>query len=355
MVYLNVGSRTHGRDTFFCVAKRKYPKKRRPGCRLNPARRNFRRELPEGTSLSLWQRAESIPHPFGFIPPKAPVLGAANGTKNTTPVDAAEHCRREREKPEGWPQEAATRQRDRDIPSAEPRSRRNAQGTAKRQVVGRPFFWLLFFGRAKKSNPTVGSGTHIQINIAKRYKTDYGQLDTMMSAKKVSNSLLSFTRLSSVLGPLSIDISPPWHFNESKGKRLPYEADYGIYLFSKPSYPTWEIPLAENDSEIWYVGKSAGDIGGRTWKHMGLIYEPGTNSPCTPRFKYNQWANVESVDSDIRKPITDGDVVIYVVKVSGSPSLTDTQRYLLPELLEKHVLSMHIHSTGKLLSFNFQL
>lgn len=81
MVYLNVGSRTHGRDTFFCVAKRKYPKKRRPGCRLNPARRNFRRELPEGTSLSLWQRAESIPHPFGFIPPKAPVLGAANGKK----------------------------------------------------------------------------------------------------------------------------------------------------------------------------------------------------------------------------------------------------------------------------------
>jgi hypothetical protein len=28
--YYNVGSRTHGRDTFFCFAKRKYPKKRRP-------------------------------------------------------------------------------------------------------------------------------------------------------------------------------------------------------------------------------------------------------------------------------------------------------------------------------------
>jgi hypothetical protein len=28
--YFNVGSRIHGRDTFFCVAKRKYPKKKRP-------------------------------------------------------------------------------------------------------------------------------------------------------------------------------------------------------------------------------------------------------------------------------------------------------------------------------------
>ncbi|MDO9424021.1 MAG: hypothetical protein Q7T40_07505 [Methylobacter sp.] len=31
------GSRTRRRDTFFCVAKRKYPKKKRPGCRLVPA------------------------------------------------------------------------------------------------------------------------------------------------------------------------------------------------------------------------------------------------------------------------------------------------------------------------------
>ena len=73
------GSRTRGRVTFLCVAKEKYPKERPPDCRLSPARRSFRRELPEGISLSLWQRAESIPRPSGLTPPKPPVLGAADG------------------------------------------------------------------------------------------------------------------------------------------------------------------------------------------------------------------------------------------------------------------------------------
>ena len=47
---LNVGSRTDDRDTFFCVAKRKYPKKRQPGFRLDPALlafdEGFRRAIP---------------------------------------------------------------------------------------------------------------------------------------------------------------------------------------------------------------------------------------------------------------------------------------------------------------------
>jgi hypothetical protein len=47
------GSCTRGRDTFFCVAKRKYPKKRRPGCRLLPALRRFYRRLPKGTPVPL--------------------------------------------------------------------------------------------------------------------------------------------------------------------------------------------------------------------------------------------------------------------------------------------------------------
>ncbi|CAD6881636.1 hypothetical protein, partial [Methylomonas albis] len=45
-----VGSRPDSRDTFFCIAKRKYPKKRRPGCRFDPARRSFRRGSTEGAS-----------------------------------------------------------------------------------------------------------------------------------------------------------------------------------------------------------------------------------------------------------------------------------------------------------------
>ncbi len=57
--YLHVGSRTDSRDTFFCSAKRKYPKKRRPGCRLPPAllafERGRRASCPYGNA----------PHPCG--------------------------------------------------------------------------------------------------------------------------------------------------------------------------------------------------------------------------------------------------------------------------------------------------
>jgi len=41
---------------------------------------HFRRGLPEGPSLALWQRASSCRAPAGSFPAKAPVLGAANGT-----------------------------------------------------------------------------------------------------------------------------------------------------------------------------------------------------------------------------------------------------------------------------------
>jgi len=105
MVYLNVGSRTHGRDTFFCVAKRKYPKKRRPGCRLStryihlprppggsavqigyPANLSCAPRLSAGGGrrgfLPLCRRASSMTRPFGLNLPKAPVLGAANGKEN---------------------------------------------------------------------------------------------------------------------------------------------------------------------------------------------------------------------------------------------------------------------------------
>jgi hypothetical protein len=33
-------------------------------------------------------------------------------------------------------------------------------------ATGRPFFWILFFGRAKKSITPVGADTHIKTNLA---------------------------------------------------------------------------------------------------------------------------------------------------------------------------------------------
>jgi hypothetical protein len=48
--FLNVGSRTDNRDTFFCVAKRKYPKKKPPHAafilRSEGFERGFRKGYP---------------------------------------------------------------------------------------------------------------------------------------------------------------------------------------------------------------------------------------------------------------------------------------------------------------------
>jgi hypothetical protein len=59
---LNVGSRTHGRDTFLCPHKEKYPKENRPMPLASCASRIYR-GLPERTSLSFWQSAAFLPHP----------------------------------------------------------------------------------------------------------------------------------------------------------------------------------------------------------------------------------------------------------------------------------------------------
>ena len=72
-----VGSRTDSRDTFFCVAKRKYPKKRQPGCRVNPALLGFEQGFPKGHPSPYEKRDASLHRPDGLIRSNPPVLGAA--------------------------------------------------------------------------------------------------------------------------------------------------------------------------------------------------------------------------------------------------------------------------------------
>ena len=76
MADLTVGSRTHGRDTFLCLAKEKYPKEKPPDSRENPCAPRFRQGAAEGRSIALCRRAASLRRPFGLFLPKAPVLGA---------------------------------------------------------------------------------------------------------------------------------------------------------------------------------------------------------------------------------------------------------------------------------------
>ncbi len=74
------GYRTRGRDTFFCSAKRKYPKKRRLDWSTTCAPRFLSGVGREGF-LSSYRRAASMPRPFGRIPTKPAVLSAANESK----------------------------------------------------------------------------------------------------------------------------------------------------------------------------------------------------------------------------------------------------------------------------------
>ena len=76
------GIRTRRRDTFFCSAKRKYPKKRRLDCRFLLRSSVLSGGGREGF-LPSYRRTASMPRPFGLIPTKPVVLSAANESKTT--------------------------------------------------------------------------------------------------------------------------------------------------------------------------------------------------------------------------------------------------------------------------------
>ena len=75
------GYRTRRRDTFFCAAFRKYPKKRRLDCRF--LRSSVLPRVGREGFLPSCRRAASMPRPFGLIPTKPAVLVAANESKTS--------------------------------------------------------------------------------------------------------------------------------------------------------------------------------------------------------------------------------------------------------------------------------
>jgi hypothetical protein len=81
------GSRPRGRDTFLCSAKEKYPKERRPGCRLLPAFLAFAGRCRKGHPWPSGNALHPCSAPVGLFPAKAPVLGAADGIKLVVPAN----------------------------------------------------------------------------------------------------------------------------------------------------------------------------------------------------------------------------------------------------------------------------
>ena len=93
----------------------------------------------------------------------------ATGRKNSQlpgwfsppPLDAGEHWS-EQAKPKGAARTAAPSPAGQDAPWVKLRSERSAQRSPLRAGIGgRPFFSSLFFGRAKKRDPSYGGGTPV--------------------------------------------------------------------------------------------------------------------------------------------------------------------------------------------------
>ena len=76
------GIRTRRRDTFFCAAKRKYPKKRRLDCRF-VLRSSVLSGVGREGFLPSYRLGASMSRPFGLIPTKPAVLSATNESKTT--------------------------------------------------------------------------------------------------------------------------------------------------------------------------------------------------------------------------------------------------------------------------------
>jgi len=142
---------------------------------------------------------------------------------------------------------------------------------------------------------------------------------------------------------LSYTVSTPWHFNQCRKESVPFGDGNGIYIYSCPADSNWQLAPELNVEDVWYIGKSDGNIGGRVWSHVGLIYEPDLNRvECVPRFKHHQWKKDDSVPVGVRDKIASGNIVVYTVKMEVQVSS------ILPNALEKYLLATCVRLTGEL-------
>jgi len=150
---------------------------------------------------------------------------------------------------------------------------------------------------------------------------------------------------------IELTVGRPWHFEHSYRESHPdFAKSPGVYVYSKPASPDWNLALERNTELIWYIGKSDSNLASRVWSHIGLTYDPETQRPCEPRFKFHQWAQREDVPFGIREAIATAQVVVYTIKVDplGRPPG-------LAQALEKFLLATYYRATGSLPPLNLEL
>jgi hypothetical protein len=170
-----------------------------------------------------------------------------------------------------------------------------------------------------------------------------------MTVRQVYETIVNLARRDSALGPIEVEFGKPWHPNHDRGSKVPNGAAGGLYLYTRPGIGEWRIDAKDNPNDVWYIGKSQKDIGGRVWHHLGSIYEPGVKGvECVPRFKYHKWSrNCDYIAPEIRNAIAEGEVVIYTVALKNSAGFP-----YLAELVEKVALTEYAFAFNKIPPLN---
>ncbi|GEM_PF-2041069 len=168
-----------------------------------------------------------------------------------------------------------------------------------------------------------------------------------MTVRDVAQQIIAFQQMFPGATPFQVEFAQPWHFDEATQRRIPFADDIGIYLYTQPATPNWNLLIHDNVSAVWYIGKSDAALAGRVWAHVTLIYEPGSRQVPSPRFKYEQWAQNQKISSAIREAVADGQITVYTIKITPAGRAPGW-----PGVIEKYLLSYFYRATGALPPLN---
>jgi len=170
-----------------------------------------------------------------------------------------------------------------------------------------------------------------------------------MASKFIVDVLRNIEEQESALGSLTFDRQAPHYLKDGLEPLRPRWRLSGVYLLTKPQVPDWRVPLEESNAELWYIGMTTANLFDRIDQHFG---RPATGDAASYR---HRWANV-AMPTDISKCLATGEVVVYPIGVSlGPTSLTESQRYLLPSVVEKKLLVAYVDRFGALPPLNLSM
>lgn len=141
------------------------------------------------------------------------------------------------------------------------------------------------------------------------------------------------------------EYSGSWHFDDAKIAYPPFRGSPGVYIYAKGKSVK---SFGACDLEVLYIGMSEVDVCNRIWSHVGTIYDPETGQEWLPKFKKHQWANNDSLESEIKEAVAKGNITVYCIKPTNTPSSN------LPRALEASLISAYYIVNDKLPPLNQQ-